>query len=91
VRNAGWVFDSCQLKAARPRRFQRSNKVCHVVRSLMYANEGVRGGKECTSIQKRRKKKQQSDKNIVRFTRVHQIPAPVLHLKTGVSGVKSTG
>jgi len=22
----------------------------------MYANEGVRGGKECTSIQKRRKK-----------------------------------
>lgn len=37
------VFDSCQLKAARPQRFEGSNKVCHVVRSLMYANEGVEG------------------------------------------------
>lgn len=89
VHDAGWVFDSCQLKAARPRHFQRSNKLCHVVRSLMYANEGVEGRERVHkhSKEKRKTAKWQIHKGTSKTCTAQK---PVLHLKTGVSGVKST-
>ncbi len=84
------VFDSCQLKAARPQHFECSNKVCHVIRSLMYANEGVEGRERVHMCLKKNMVKWQKHCQMHKGTSKTSTTHKVSRLKTGGSAVKST-